>query len=146
MTTYKKILVAIDINAQYKAVIDKALSICPSKEALNLIYVPLPMVYINPYLYGMDYSAVNDTDRSERAKQKLDDIAKEFGIESQNVYLKTGDAADEIKQIANEIHADVIVIGTHGRSGIKLLLGSTANAVLHGVEQDVLAVRIREDD
>jgi universal stress protein A len=58
--------------------------------------------------------------------------------------LKAGDAGDEIKQIANENNADLIVIGTHGRSGIKLLLGSTANAVLHGVHQDVLAVRVHD--
>jgi universal stress protein A len=44
--------------------------------------------------------------------------------------------------MANEKNIDLIVIGTHGRSGIKLLLGSTANSVLHGVKQDVLAVRV----
>jgi len=56
--------------------------------------------------------------------------------------LKAGDPSDEIQNFANEIHADLIVIVTHGRSGIKLLLGSTANAVLHGVKQDVLAVHM----
>ena len=37
---------------------------------------------------------------------------------------------------------DLIVVGTHGRHGIGLLLGSTANSVLHGVDRDVLAVRV----
>jgi universal stress protein A len=47
--------------------------------------------------------------------------------------------------MADESNADLIVLGTHGRSGIRLLLGSTANAVLHGAKQDVLAVRIHND-
>jgi universal stress protein A len=56
--------------------------------------------------------------------------------------VENGVPADEIKEMANKKSIDLIVIGTHGRSGIKLLLGSTANAVLHGVKQDVLAVRV----
>lgn len=37
---------------------------------------------------------------------------------------------------------DLIVVGSHGRHGLALLLGSTANAVLHGAPCDVLAVRL----
>ncbi len=44
----------------------------------------------------------------------------------------------------NDIDFDLIIIGTHGQHGIALLLGSTANAVLHGVSCDVLAVRVKE--
>ncbi|TNF89176.1 MAG: universal stress protein, partial [Gammaproteobacteria bacterium] len=40
--------------------------------------------------------------------------------------------------------ADVIVVGSHGRHGLALLLGSTANGVLHGATCDVLAVRVGE--
>jgi universal stress protein A len=41
------------------------------------------------------------------------------------------------------LDVDLIVIGSHGREGIQRLLGSTANAVLHGAPCDVLAVRIK---
>ena len=144
MSNYTKILVAIDIHAQYEQVINKALNVCSSIEQLNLVYVPLPMTYINPYLYGLDYNQINEEERMDKARQQLHDIADKFGIDKQNVHFKVGDAADEIHNIANQIHADLIVIGTHGRSGIKLLLGSTANSVLHGVKQDVLAVRVQD--
>jgi universal stress protein A len=144
VSNYKKILVAIDINADYESVIQKALTICQSVDDLSLAYIPLSSVYIQPYLYGADYSQIDDSDRMARAQKKLDEIAHKFVIKKNNVYLKAGDPADEIQNFANEIHADLIVIGTHGRSGIKLLLGSTANAVLHGVKQDVLAVRVHD--
>jgi universal stress protein A len=37
---------------------------------------------------------------------------------------------------------DLIIIGSHGRHGIRILLGSTANAILHSAKCDVLAVRV----
>jgi len=146
MSTYQKILIAIDVNAQYDKVIQKAMTICQSNDALNLLYVPLPMTYINPYLYGIDYGDINDINRSQKAREKLQDIAEKYAIPDKNIHIKVGDAGDEIKDMANQLEADLIVIGTHGRSGIKLLLGSTATAVLHGVKQDVLAVRIHDED
>jgi universal stress protein A len=48
-----------------------------------------------------------------------------------------------ILQTAAQRQVDLIVVGSHGRHGLALLLGSTANAVLHGAPCDVLAVRIR---
>jgi universal stress protein A len=146
MSDYKNILVAIDINADYDKIIQRALTLCQSPNDLSLVYVPLPSVYIQPYLYGANYAQIDDTDRIARARAKLEKIASQYGISKEKAYLKAGDAGDEIKQIANENHADLIVIGTHGRSGIKLLLGSTANAVLHGVSQDVLAVRVHDNN
>ena len=145
MSNYKKILVAIDINAQYETIIEKALALSESPSNVSLAYIPLPSLYLQPYLYGMEYNAIDDSERMTRAKEQLEDIGKKFGISKKHVYFKTGDPADEIKQFADDIDADLIVIGTHGRSGIKLLLGSTANAVLHGVKRDVLAIRVHDE-
>jgi len=47
--------------------------------------------------------------------------------------------------VAGEIKADLIVVGSHGRHGLGLLLGSTASSVVHHAACDVLAVRLRED-
>jgi universal stress protein A len=57
-------------------------------------------------------------------------------------FTPIGHAATEIQRVARDLDADLIVIGTHGRHGLGLLLGSTANGVLHGVKRDVLAVRV----
>jgi universal stress protein A len=142
MSNYKHILVAIDVNAPYESIIRKALAVSQSPDDLILMYTLLPTTYIQPYLYPMEYNAIDDSERMSLAHKKLSDIATEFGITEHNVFVKIGVAADEIRDMANEKTIDLIVIGTHGRSGIKLLLGSTANSVLHGVKQDVLAVRV----
>jgi len=142
MSNYKNILVAVDVNAPHESIIRRALAVCQSYEDLILMYTLLPTTYIQPYIYPMEFNAIDDSERMSLAHKKLSDIATEFGITESNVFVKIGVAADEIKEMANEKNRDLIVIGTHGRSGIKLLLGSTANSVLHGVKQDVLAVRV----
>lgn len=144
MSNYKKIVIAIDLHTEYENVIHRALKIAESKEDLSLLHVTMSSVYIQPYLYGVQSNDFNDAERMKEDKKRLQAIAKKFGISSDNVHVKLGNAAEEIQDFANETHADLIVMGTHGRSGIKLLLGSTANSVLHGVKQDVLAVRMHD--
>jgi universal stress protein A len=39
-----------------------------------------------------------------------------------------------------------VVLGTHGQKGVQILLGSTANSVLHGANCDVLVVRVGQQD
>lgn len=144
MSNYKKIIVAIDFNAEHEHVLERAMSVCQTPDDLSLVYVSMPIVYLQPLLYGGEYNAMTDAEAVDDARKKLAAIADKFGIKKTNLHVKTGDISDEIKTLANDLNADLIIIGTHGRSGIKALLGSTANAVLHGVKQDVLAVRMQD--
>ncbi len=57
-------------------------------------------------------------------------------------HLLTGSASDEIVRFAAEHHADLIVVGTHGRSGpLRLLLGSVAQSVVRHAPCPVLTVK-----
>jgi universal stress protein A len=140
MKQYQRILVAIDVYSEYDHVLKRALSVATNANKLNVVFVTMPTTYFQPYIneVGGDYVA----EIHKQAKISLEEIAKKFGIPNDQVHLPVGNAAEEIHTLANDIDADLIVIGTHGRSGIKLLLGSTANSVLHGAKQDVLAVRV----
>jgi len=72
--------------------------------------------------------------------------AATFGIDPERVALRIGRPAAEIRAQAEHLKADLIVIGSHGRHGLpSVLLGSTANGVLHGAPCDVLTVRIGEE-
>jgi len=60
--------------------------------------------------------------------------------------VRTGDARDVINQTAKEIGADLIVIGTHGRTGLsRALLGSTAETVVRTAPCPVLTVRLTDE-
>jgi universal stress protein A len=140
MKKYQSILVAIDIYSEHEHVLKRALRVAETSSQLSVVFVTLPSTYFQPYIsaVGGDYVA----DIHKQAKIRLDDIGQKNGIPSKQLYLPIGNAAEEIHTLADEINAELIVLGTHGRSGLKLLLGSTANSVLHGADQDVLAVRL----
>jgi universal stress protein A len=79
------------------------------------------------------------------AEKNLGFFISELKIDPQQKFLEQGDPRDEIIRVAEENQADLIVLGSHGRHGLALLLGSTANAVLHHAKCDVLAVRLIEE-
>ncbi|MDE0009371.1 MAG: universal stress protein [Gammaproteobacteria bacterium] len=80
----------------------------------------------------------------EPTAQKLAHLADAFGVEEEAIYALSGNPVTEIHALATDIGADLVVVGTHGKHGLQLLAGSTANAILHGATCDVLAVRLRQ--
>lgn len=142
MSDYQRILAAIDLTEEAPDVLRKARNLAESNSAtLELLHVVEPV----GYAYGGDLPLdLSDLQQQleDNARNKLAEYGKEHGVDPNNQYLIVGRSGTEIRKQAEERGADLIVIGSHGRHGIQLLLGSTANAVLHGAPCDVLAVRI----
>lgn len=140
MEDYNTVLVPIDVFSDFNQILSRALTLAPEAKNIHLLYVAYPQTNVEPYglFLERDYSE----DVKAQALKKLNDIAAKNDIPTDNINVKIGSPADEIHHVAEELNADLIVIGTHGQSGLRLLLGSTANAVLHGVKRDVLAVKI----
>ncbi|MEX2489127.1 MAG: universal stress protein [Pseudomonadales bacterium] len=148
MTRYKKILLAIDFFPDGKQVIEKAVQMAEDHDAeILLIHVCEPMVTAYPADgisgWGPQMSTLQTEVRND-ARKKLDEVAGKLKVKEANTFLRDGKASSEIHQVAEENKVDLIVLGTHGQHGIQLILGSTANSVIHGVSCDVLAVRIHE--
>jgi universal stress protein A len=143
---YQCILVAVDLSDEAQEVIATALQQAGYQDVaqLHLVNVIKPLHHTHS---GLDLGAVSasvnlDQEIHNHAQQKIQAWANDSGIPEDRTYIKTGNPAAEIKATAETIGADLIVIGTHGRHGLGLLLGSTANGVLHGVGCDVLTVRV----
>ncbi len=83
-----------------------------------------------------------ETDLSAKTKYHLPQFSAKYQIPATRQHLAEGNPAIEIHAMAEKLDADVMVIGSHGRSGLSLMFGSTANSVLHGSKCDVLAVRV----
>ena len=80
------------------------------------------------------------------ARHRLEETAAEMNL-SASIAVIAGPAADVIVQYAESIHAELIVVGTHGRSGLaRLTLGSTAASVVESAPCSVLIVRIAAAD
>ena len=137
---YQNILIAIDINADYQQILARGLEVADSPADVSVIHVTPPEVYFSPYGAAAPMDMVSDA--RNKAAEKLSAVARDNGISENQTYVNVGHPSDEIHNLAEEINADLIVIGTHGQRGLRLLLGSTANAVLHGVSCDVLVIRV----
>jgi universal stress protein A len=79
------------------------------------------------------------------AKTRLAKLAEKLYVPKDRLWLEMGSPKIEIIRVAKENKVDLIVVGSHGRHGLALILGSTANGVLHHANCDVLAVRLRDD-
>jgi universal stress protein A len=146
MATYQKILVAVDLSSESELVLKRALLIAGSNADLHVVYVQEPMdnVYVGIVPQSAAFSGLGDLEAqlSEELKEKLTVLGEKFSVPSDQLHILHGSPATEIHRFAKENDTQLIVIGTHGQRGLQLLLGSTANSVLHGATCDVLSVRI----
>lgn len=143
MADYRQILVAVDFSTESRVVVNKALDIARRNNAgLSLIHV----VEYTGSVYAGDIPLPEDLELDQRladqAKGQMEAMAAKLGIAESARIVEIGVPKREIVRIAGEQGADLIVIGSHGRHGLQLLLGSTANGVLHLAKCDVLAVRV----
>ena len=147
MENYKHILLAVDFSDHCEAIVRRARDMADKHQAkLSMVHV-VDNLPITDAAYGPVIPF--DVDLTEQlmdaAKERLAKLAEQFGVEENDRWLELGSPKLEIIRIAEENAVDLIVVGSHGRHGLALLLGSTANGVLHHAKCDVLAVRLKDD-
>ncbi|HSG88831.1 MAG TPA: universal stress protein [Pseudomonadales bacterium] len=145
MTAYRHLLLAVDLTEESAPVADKARALAEAFGAtLSIVHViePLSLAYGGDI--PMDLSSVQDQIH-EQAKAHLGEFARGLDVPEERQYLIFGRPESEIHRVAKCKEIDLVVVGSHGRHGLALLLGSTANGVLHGATCDVLAVRVGKD-
>ncbi len=145
MSQYQKILVAIDLSEDSTAVVLRGRSIADHNHAeLHLIHVIEPLSFAYGGDIPMDFSGIQE-EIHQQATQQMRRFAESNKIDLSHQHIVLGKPEVEIHATAKEIGTDLIVVGSHGRHGLALLMGSTANGVMHGAHCDVLAVRVGKD-
>ncbi|MFD2864720.1 universal stress protein [Mucilaginibacter antarcticus] len=154
----KKILIGID-NSKYaenaaKYGFDIAHKFS-AKVALVHMVVPMVMPYNNtadPLTGAADFTMADTAGimdvQNDASKALIENTVKKFGkgLEVIN-YSEFGDTADGIIECSKQFGADMIVVGTHSRSGFdRLLMGSIAETVVRQSEIPVLVVPFVEDE
>jgi universal stress protein A len=139
---YKHILFATDLSDETDFIVSKVRAMRGFTGArLSLVHVVEPMPG-----YSYAYLGIEDIEGQliEEAREVLSKLATELAIDVKDQHIEVGPTKSKILKVADEIGADLIICGSHGRHGLSLLLGSTANAILHGAKCDVLTVRLPE--
>jgi len=137
---YKKVLFATDFDDVGIKAAHKAKKIADENGAkLFLVHVvePIP-AYAYPGFAGF---AEVEVSIREQAEQELNTLADKLGVDAAHRFLEFGSTKNEVLRVAEDNKIDLIVTGSHGKHGLALLLGSTANAILHGAQCDMLIVR-----
>lgn len=146
MAQFRKLLLALDLSPESELLIGRVLDMCQDDlDRLNVVHV---------IRQGMhDGSVVNtESSRNSHAQRMVDhtmirlrEILHRNGlhIPSEKIFLVRGEPSFEIKKLAREIDADLVIVGSHSkRNDFLHLPGSTTNCVMQGISSDVMAVKI----
>ncbi len=137
----KCVVVPIDFSSASDAAIQTALDITGNSHAVHVVHVGLLPSFL-PYA-GEVMPAVDPKSWLDRAKTHLADYLKSrpkfAGVCSKVV---EGDPGTRIAEFAGEVHADLIVMPSHGYHGVKrFLLGSVTEMVLRHAPCEVLVLK-----
>ena len=146
MSDYQHVLLAVDYTKHSVYVAEKARVLANKYQAkLSVIHVldNIPMPDTN---YGtvIALDQIAPDELLEAEKIKFMELGDQLAIDVVNRWMVWGIPTQEIINIAAQEQVDLIIVGSHGRHGLALLLGSTANSVLHHAKCDVMAVRLIE--
>jgi len=142
MSLYKHVLVAVDLTEEADEVLNKAKAIAEANDArLTLVHVVEPLSVAYGSDIPLDLTTLQD-EITQQARERINKLADKINIEKGDQHVVYGRPEREVHRIAEEWGIDLIVVGSHGRHGLALILGSTSTSILHGATCDVLAVRV----
>lgn len=144
MHTYNHILITLKYASSAERVIVKARELAQIYQAkLSVIHV-LDDIAMPDTTYGtcIPLDTVTEYVELEREKHRLLETAASMGVAQGNCWLVWGAPQQEVLRVAERQQVDLIVVGAHEQHGLGLLLGSTADSLLHHAQCDILAVHL----
>lgn len=135
----QKIVVPVDFSEDSFAAIDTALELVAGPSSLYIVYV-LPV--FDPAEPDVVWSTVNDETRRRHGEQALRERLSDAKYKGVNLHVLFGEPGHKITELAGSEGAELIVLSSHGRTGIsRLLIGSVAEKVVRLAHCPVLVLR-----
>ena len=148
--TIQRILVPIDFSEHSKNALKYALPFAENfKASIDLLYVVEPTIYPADFSFGqIGFPNVEEELRTRGSNELENLMTKEIAgkVDSRKI-VRTGKPFYEINQYASEENISLIIIATHGHTGMEhILFGSTAEKVVRKAPCPVLVVRYGEHE
>jgi universal stress protein A len=143
MSAYRRILAAIDLTQDSRAVAGRACEIARAADGIVRLLHVLEIMPIEPMSDSLVPVMQVDEQMMLRTREQIAALALELGLPPDAGSVEAGSAKSEILRYAREQASDLIVLGCRERHGLSILLHRTEDSVLHGAPCDVLAVRVR---
>lgn len=135
----RNVVAPVDFSAQSFAAVDQALELVASPADLHLIHV-LPVVI--PADPGVVWTSIDDESRRRHARLALQERLSDAKYQGVQLQVELGDPGHEIADYAQRIGAELIVVSSHGRTGLtRLLIGSVAERVVRLAHCPVLVLK-----
>jgi nucleotide-binding universal stress UspA family protein len=141
MTYFPKgsVVVPVDFSAQSMGAIDVGLQLVSDPKQLHVVHV---IIDITPLEAGEVWGVIDPQARVDQIEKLLKQKLTEPKYSGVNIAVLMGEPAHSIANYAQEKQADLIVIPSHGRTGItRLLIGSVAERVVRLAHCPVLVLR-----
>lgn len=142
MSTYRHALLAVDLSGEAADLARRAQSLAEGIGfEISIVHALEPFSLAYGGEIPMDLSPVQEQ-LTDHATNRLRQLAVEIGIPEDRVHAVTGHPRSEIRRVAGEIGADLIIVGAHHRHWFDTLFGSTTDDIVHDAQCDVLTVHV----
>jgi len=143
MGLYRRILLVVDLGENCEPIGARARDLAALAGAeLSVLHV-VEYVPVEPMGETLLPAVQIEEELVQRANLKLAGFAERFGIPPARRHVAAGNVKAEIVRAAQELSADLVVLGCRERRGPSILVNLTEDTVLHAAPCDVLAVRLK---
>jgi len=133
------VVVPVDFSEQSIQAVDLALGLVEDTAQVHVVHVLPPLAYLEP---GVAWTSVDDDTRRRHTEMALKERLSGPAYAKISLHVVIGDPGQGIAEYAEKLKADLIVLPSHGRTGIKrLLIGSVAERVVRLAHCPVLVLR-----
>ena len=148
-TKMKKVLIAMDYDETSQKVAEVGFSMAQAMHAETILLhvISEQPVYYSSYMYMRELKVDILSDLKKSIQEYLDKTKKHLGNEAIQTIIKEGDIAKTILETTQELHADVIVMGSHSRKWLEsILLGSETENVLRNTTIPLFIVPTKKQE
>jgi len=143
MTGYKKLLVLLDLSEGSEQVAIAARDLAAYSHASMVMLHVVEFVPVEPMGESLMPTVRIEDELIKRSREKLSQMIEKLGLPRTKGRVEAGNTKAEILRVAEEVKADLIVLGSRERHGLAILVNFTEDTVLHAAHCDVLAVRLK---
>jgi universal stress protein A len=143
MAGYKKLLVLLDLSQDSEQVAIAARDMAAHSNASMIVLHVVEFVPVEPLGESLMPTAQIEDELLNRSRGQLASLITRLGLGNATGRVEAGNTKSEILRVAEEEQVDLIVLGSHERHGLAILVNFTEDTVLHAAHCDVLAVRLK---
>jgi universal stress protein A len=143
MAGYRKLLVLLDLSEDSEQVAIAARNMAAHSNASMIVLHVVEFVPVEPLGESLMPTAQIEDELINRSRGQLASLITRLGLGNAAGRVEAGNTKTEILRVAEEEQVDLIVLGSHERHGLAILVNFTEDTVLHAAHCDVLAVRLK---